>query len=408
VGFALPVFVAMLWQKQLISQFLGMVISVTDYMPVLEFGFSLTLGFIIYHVLKRNKIVSEIKQSNGHLHVLETIMLTAVSVHLANYLYSGIQKIIISDPWWLWGAENPTYNLTLAALAVGAAPVSLFGHESIKTLLDTQVRFNMPLNYLLLFLQLSAVIAITRIRWAAFVTLMYDVTHIIIFIATGIFFYKWIWLNLLITVSLSTMKHKKISREIILLLICVMIFSPFVYFVAFLGWFDTPSFNDEFIEAVSDNGDVYRVPSNYFLSGSITFAQQRVLRNKPGHFPTNTYGSWQNKMNKTELSKIKSCQLPNVEVSAFGSVPQRQHVSSLLRYHHKYILSHIDGNGIINYDIYPHHIFSMPWSYRKFHDLDKKTITSYRYVVESKCLSYKDGVRSSKKLLRGEFDVPLK
>jgi len=82
-------------------------------------------------------------------------------------------------------------------------------------------------------------------------------------------------------------------------------------------------------------------------------------------------------------------------------------VAHLLRNHHSYILKNLRDDGTINYDLYPHHIFSMPWNYSEFRNLDKRRITSYRYVVESKCMAYKNGQRTAEVLLHGEFDVPI-
>lgn len=408
LSWAFPLLIAVLWQKAAMSNVLEITISVTDYMPVLEFGMMLTLGaFVYFTLLKRSPVWRSETPGNG-LHVMDVVMLTAVAAHFSNYLYSGLQKIFISDPWWQWAADNPTYYLTLAAWEAGALPLTIFNEAVIGTILQYQIGLNVPLNVSILMLQLAAIVAITRISWAAVTTLLYDVTHVVIFLVSGIFFYKWILLNLLITVALAILPQQRIANDVKLWLIGVIIFAPLIFFVAFLGWFDTPSFNDEYLEAVTDNGASYRVPTNYLLSGSITYAQQRLIRNKPGHFSTDAFGSFQGKaLTPQSLDKANTCLLGDSTGSAIAGAPDRAKVNRLVRQHHRYVLANLDEHGIINYDLFPHHIFSMPWQFTAFHNLDKRRITSYRYVAESKCLKFDNGKAAAVTLLRGEFDVPL-
>jgi hypothetical protein len=53
-------------------------------------------------------------------------------------------------------------------------------------------------------------------------------------------------------------------------------------------------------------------------------------------------------------------------------------------------MSHLDSDGRINYDLYPHHHFTNPWYYQDFKALDKRTIVVCKYVLESACLDYDD------------------
>ncbi len=408
VAFALPLLTAMLYQKKLISSLLGIPISVTDYMPVLEFGFMLTTGSIILYLGQKCFNLWQKKHNDNALHPLDIVMLTAIAAHFSNYFYSGVQKISISHSLWEWATQNDTYNLTLASLENGSSPITYLNDSAISSILDILVSYNTFLNSSILLLQLISIVVISKIRWAAITTLLYDVTHLVIFIVSGIFFYKWIILNLLITISLTRLSAFLLPKEIKAWLIGVVIFSPLIFFVAFLGWYDTPSFNDEYIEAVAFDGKSYRVPSNYFLSASITFGQQRIIRNKPGHFPTDAYGSLvATNLTPKNYKNVKRCLLDGEPSPRGGLHLKVNDISHLIRNHHKYILSHLNKDGVIDYDLYPHHIFSMPWNYTDFYDLDKRTIKNYRYVVESKCLSYSNGTRESTTILRSDFDIPI-
>jgi len=277
-AFALPLVLAVRWQKTLVSEVLSIGITPTDYMPLIEMGILLVLGSLIYFILsEKYALLGTQKENTSDPKPLVLLMLTAVTIHLSNYFWSGMQKILIGEYWNQWLFENPTYYLTLAAMEVGALPLTILGENITNTLINYQIVLNVPLNILIFVLQLGSIVALIKIRWAMLVTAMYDVTHIVIFLVSGIFFYKWIWLNILIVFALNKIKNIELDISSIFWLIIVIILAPVIFYVAFLGWFDTPSFNDEYVLAITEDGNQYRAPSNYFLAGSVTAAQQRLI-----------------------------------------------------------------------------------------------------------------------------------
>jgi hypothetical protein len=404
----LPAFVAIRFVKLASSNATGLPITTTDYTPVIEFGCLLTLGACIVFVGRRFYGLWQNEPETDRLEPIEAVYLTAVAVHFANYFYSALQKIVIGDPWWQWITQNPTQYLTLAAWERGNLPLTALGDTVTGALYQALAFGVVPLNLAVLALQLAAIVALARIRWIIVLTALYDVTHLVIALVSGIFFYKWIWLNLLIVVSLTLIASKPIPRQIQAWLVAVLLLAPNLFFVARLGWFDTPSFNDEFIEAVTADGKTYRVPDNYFLSFSVTHAQQRLLAEKPGHFITGAYGTlYQNQLPRLSFEEAQDCHLDTTAATSLGQAVTKAGLDDYILGYSQYIASRLDAAGRLNYDLYPHHIFSMPWEHSQFHDLDKRQIVGYRYVVESKCLQFDHGRPHAKVLARGEHYVPL-
>lgn len=404
----LTALVALRWQKYVVEDLAGMTISFTDYGPVLEFGITLTLGAMVWYYGRQWVGAWRVRDDNQRLTVLEAVFLTAVAVHFSNYFYSGLQKIIISDPWWQWVTDNPTYYLMLSAWETGQLPLTYFSPEITGRLYELFVKYIVPLNVLTLALQLGAIIAILRIRWAAVMTAMYDVTHVIIFITSGIFFYKWIWLNLLIVYALALISHKRIDNLLKVWLITIMLVAPGSFFVARLGWFDSPSFNDEYVVAFTADGDGYRVPTNYFFSPSITHAQQRLVKEKPGFFLTGAYGSiYEKVLPYLSFEDAQNCVLNESSSKGISEAAAQRNLSKYLRNHHMFVLQHVNDEGRVLYDAYPHHIFSMYWDFEDFYKLDKRSIVRYEYVVEANCLTYRDGRPHHLTLKRESYNVPV-
>lgn len=410
ISWTIPLLVAAKYQKISLSSNLGLPISMTDYSPVLEFGLFLALGCIVLMAGKAwLGLWSDQKEDKDRLTPLDAVLMTAIAVHFSNYFYSGIQKILIGNSLTSWVFENPTYYLSLAAGQAGALPVSLFGHDTTLWMIDSLRMFVMPLNMLTFLTQLLAIFAITRIRVAIALTAFFDLMHLAIFLLSGIFFYKWIFLNLMIVVALTKIKEKKIDLKIRLWLISVVVCAPVVFFVAFLGWYDTPSFNDEYVEAVTETGETYRVPSNYWLSGSVTYAQERIMRVKPGFFETGSYGALGGRpVAKEALHDAQNCVLKASDANQTLLNRKYQDIDKIIMRHHRYILTRVNKEGRLPYDLYPHHIFSMPWSFLDFYRLDKTKIVAYRYVIEAKCLSARDKTMNVEIKARGEHYVPVR
>lgn len=386
VSWGIPLLFLVKWQKLVLSEIISLPISVTDYSPVLELGIFLSAGYLSFFALKKIlELNPSCPDNKGALSPLDGVVLTAVAVHFSNYFYSGVQKIIVAESLTGWVFDNPTYFLSYAATTIGALPITYLGDEFANTVISWMKAFVVPINALTFLSQLFAVFAITRIRLAILLTAFFDIMHVGIFLVSGIFFYKWIVLNLLIVFSLSRIKEKIIPREFLLWLVGVVIFAPFLFFVAFLGWYDTPSFNDQYIEAVTEDDGTYRVPSNYFLSGSILYAQQRLLSPRQGWFETITYAAVDGSgaSEGGVLDRVMNCHLPEDHVLQEKNFIE---FDSWIKRHHSCVLKNVNMNGRILYDLYPHHIFSMPWSYSDFYGLDKRKIIGYRYIQEAVCL----------------------
>ena len=402
---AIPLLLAAKWQKFSMYEALSFPISVTDYSPVLEFGLLITIGFLFQRTVAKTFKWNHRELQSASISPVDAVLLTAVAVHFSNYFYSGIRKIEIGESLFKWILENPTYYLSLAAEQSGSLPITLLGSKMTEHIIEWSQILVVPINAITLVVQLMAIFAITRIRWTIVVTALYDVTHIVIFFLSGIFFYKWIILNLLIVGSLSVIRDKEYPKEIKFWLLSILLAAPLLFFVAFLGWYDTPSFNDRYLEAITRDGKSHRVPSNYMLGGSVFHAQQRFGNVGQEYFSTGTLGALHGH-NAEDLSRAMRCE-PTKKEHAFLTKEGENQIAQYLQKHERYVLKNLDAQGRIFYDLYPHHIFSMPWSYKEFYALDKRDIVGYRYRIDAKCLKLEDGHTKSILMNRNEYYVPI-
>ena len=416
--------VMVLYIKGACEHVFGYVISVTDYKPLIEMYCILVLSAILWLKSSRLKVSSTyiifkqsakdaLQEDNKSLTILEMVTLLGVSAHLANYFYSGLKKILIAENPVHWAWENTTYNLLPNAQALGQLPIG-FSEEFSTLVYDALIPMNVFNNYLIHIIQLFAIIAICRIRWALWTTLFYDLTHVVIFIVSGIFFYKWIILNISIVMALETIRNKTVRPLFALFLMSFIIISPAMFFVAKLGWWDTPALNVESIYAITKDGRFVEVPTNFWGSFSVTIAQQRLVWDKEqGYLPTGTYGII---FGIDNVRRAKACDFdkellnakPDAIEKTFAEERGEKIVAFIQRYHEWAKEMSGDKNNW-SYNLYPHHIFSFPWTFADFRALDIDDIVAYRYSIKSYCdLKFKEGRLEKTFIKEGYYDIPIR
>ena len=409
-SFGLILLTYVLWFKGTLGHFIGTTLSVTDYMPLIEVATFLVIARMVQAVFeKRGWMDSVPPADDSTLATGEKIFLLAIAVHMANYFYSAHKKIVIGDHALSWVFENQTQALVSNADAYGQFPFSFspfltaFSHDALGAIV--------VLSNLLLFAgQLFSLFALFRIRWGVWTTLFYDLTHVVIFVASGIFFYKWIILNLSIVMALETMKRRIVTPGLQLLLMAMILASPLCFFVAHLGWWDTPQTNIEYFSAVTKDGRAVRIPSNYFGAFSIVLGQQRMIFDKSNGFvPTSTYGMTRD---QRLMEQGLTCSIPlkavhNHDVIAETFANPDNKITPFIQNYHRWVLSHAGADGHWLFDAYPHHIFSFPWGYDEFYALNLNDIVAYRYTVEAACVDVQDGKVAVTVQKEGHHDIPV-
>ena len=268
----------------------------TDYLPVVELGIFMTFGVIVVHLLSWLAKRGALFRSSGFAGVADArsssvaLLLMAVAIHFGNYFWSAMAKILLDGGPLDWMLENKTHLLTATAYATGNLPL---GHsrelsDSVFAMLS---QVYVPLNIATLVAQLVSVVAIIRIRSAIAITAFYDVTHVVIFVVTGIFFWKWILLNTVLVFALSRVREAEVRPILRVIGPLFVAGGTVVFFAARLGWYETPALNDHHFEAETETGTRYRVPTNYFLAASVTVAQQRLGSPTTAVFPSARMGN---------------------------------------------------------------------------------------------------------------------
>lgn len=402
--------IAVMWTKILTRKDFGLSITSTDYMVVVELGVLLCLFLIpaslfqIFATLWRSRRDQLCNFSHSYLNAA---ILVGAAVHLSNYFYSGYQKLVLENAGLLtWVLENPTYILTAASIDFDY--LTIFEIPGMPDWILAAIKWiTIPLNAIVLASQLLVVVALFSRRFIIGITIFFDVIHLAIFGLTAIFFWKWIMLNLGIVHAFSMLRRENWQPPLWLSIaaLCVLLGAPWVFQVARLGWFDSGGVNYAHWQAQTKDGARVEVPTNFFLDASVTFAQQRPGRPFTGFFPTHDWGTTMDARIMHRFSE--ACEPEHLPKPAMDPT-QLEVLASFIRRHHTRVVSRAGGKGNIAYDWYPHHIWSSPFAYETFQNLDLSQITSYILIVEANCLKVDyTGAIEKRTLAREEINFPL-
>ena len=132
----LPILVYTGLAKTYATHFYDVPISFTDYRPVLGPLLLLMVGILCYGFARYVYLRLKLLYSNtalktyfetpkqSYYHPLNLLLYIALSIYLASYYFSGVQKIILDNAGLYWSNQNTTYTLVLAAQLYKLFPVT--------------------------------------------------------------------------------------------------------------------------------------------------------------------------------------------------------------------------------------------------------------------------------------------
>jgi hypothetical protein len=417
---ALPVVATLFWQHAWITYLvMGIRQSHTDYFPVFDTLLFVLSGIMLWQFIGASRrftilprlsrlrqfVLSEAGQQPKSLHLLELVLIVMIGIHLGNYFHSGIAKLELSGGPFVWVLENPTYQLAHAALELGTFPFASWPNFTGSLLEFSEGAGLYLINWLTLGFQLLCLFAVLRRRWLLIMLLAFDVQHIGIFLLTGVMFWKWIAINTACVLALRYLPLEKFDRPTVLLSAAGLVLALPIFFVARLGWYDTNALNQMYAVAELQDGRQVRLPSNYFGPFSVNMAQGDFAFTLPDMLVTGTMGTTMS-VKDMRLGKENCTQMEHgAELNPRFGPTQLEQFST---YYHGVALALADKtSGRLDYDYYPHHIWSVPWLYKEAQQMDVRQIVAYRWQFVTVCADWTGGQRQSQELSRRELVVPV-
>ena len=409
--FLMPLFVYYIAFRLLIGPAAEIWVTDTDYLSMLDAGVFAVFGGVIAVVvtsdwtLKRlpslQALMADMPADVLRLKATNLVWAVIVGAHLGNYFCSGVAKLMAGGPSpWTWLLQNPTQTAIVIGTERGDNPLAMFP-SLLQFSWDTISTFGLAFNFFVLFAQLLAPLAILRVRWLLFFTLLFDIFHIGVYMTLGALFHFWIAVNLIIYTSAWRLKENEITSMMKLVCVLTVLFGHTVFYTNWLGWLDGAKLASPQFYAMTKDGREVWVPQVYYGIYSYTIAQAATYVPE-GHFNFRIGG---NNLNLNDWHDATSCGPRVAETQTTGAT--LKDMENLVRDTHSFMVRHPYIKNDNLYYLYPHHMQPNPWMFREFNRLNIEDIVGYKYVVELVCLTLRDGqlVRDVRKRDEYRFDV---
>lgn len=348
-------------------------------------------------------LASALSSSQRLVPVYLVVMCITLGVHLGNYFLSGYGKIALNGGIFSWVLYNKTQYLMLGGYNLGVAPLSfsgpLFGFA--YTILD---QFPVLFNAMVLFAQFFCFLAFWHKRLMMAWIVFFDLMHLAIFLLTGALFFHWIVLNSILLVSVARMPRDFAPKPALVAGVVATIVGHFFFHTVMLAWYDTRQVRDARFIAVFADGSETAVPSSFFREASYTFFN-RAFRLGPVASPEETDAtppalaavewqaptiSWGQSDDIAVMRLGEVCGLPLGAPDAEVDFDVRA-VEAFIRARHSWAVDRLARGRSLDYHLFPHDHFSMPWFYRDFESADLQEIVAYYYQVETVCVGWAEG-----------------
>lgn len=323
--------------------------------------------------------------------------------HFGNYFYSALAKLMLDGGPLSWIFGNRLYDGIPGAVERGTFPfaaspaLTQFVYDALKAA-------NLPLHLFSFAAQFAAIVAIFRRRWVMILTAVYDLFHLVVFLAFGLLFWKWIALNTIFLVTLARIPDAAWTRGVQIAGAATVLFGAIFFKTATLAWYDTPGYMSVFFEAETKDGERYRVPSSFFGTSSYQVSQARLYAPPDeGHF---NFSIWGSVLHAADRDAGRACKVPEREgppPEQYGPVPA---LSRFVWAWHDRALRRAGDDGRFNDRLYLHHHMPSLFLARPFDGADQRDIAAYYYVAESVCVSLEKGVLKRDVLKRTEIPLP--
>ena len=247
-------------------------------------------------------------------HFLFPVTLSLIASH---YFIPGVAKLKLG---WLF--ENKVQHLLMSGYSNGW--LHCLGEDRLVALAKFLEEGGLLLAAATLLIEVGAIAILFGKRLSVLLLSSFVVLHLAIFAASGIFFWKWILLDLTCLVLLLRLDNHSLgiiySRQSIFLSLALILFSGFIFHPPRLAWYDT-RLNDLFEwDAVGVSGTVYLVDESQMAPFDLIFAQGRFWYLTRDKMLVGTYGSTASLALATALGQIQSASEIELLESDLGAV----------------------------------------------------------------------------------------
>lgn len=251
------------------------------------FKYSHTDKIILIDILRTFFAFYIVKQFFSQLN-WQLLFVIILGIIGAWYVSAGIGKFKID-----WYQNNNLYYIFAAAFEFGW--LQHWKHALVVYLGDFLYKYHFPLAYCTLVVEVFIPLVILFHRRLFFIgVLSYIFFHLLVFLTTGIFFWKWIFIEVLLLISInkgSFLDLFNIKKGFWLIYLSLLLFIiPKFYSINQLAWLDCGYLSNFYFYLKNDKEKV-KLDASFFTPYDFPFAQNRFYYLIDQSVISMTYGS---------------------------------------------------------------------------------------------------------------------
>ncbi len=211
----------------------------------------------------------------------------------SEYFFAGMSKLAVGNRIVGWMLDNQVHNLFVSSYINGW--LTFIDRPTLLQIAGVMGIFDIPLQIFTLIFELGGILLVLGRRVSIVMLGGAVLLHLGIFLSSGIFFWKWVLLDLSLITLFWKYKHEVDSY---LFTRKNAVLSLFVILAAFAflpqtnaGWFDTRVNNFYEFEAVGANGTVRPLARGFWAPYDIPFAQVNFFYLNDDEVIVRTYGT---------------------------------------------------------------------------------------------------------------------
>jgi hypothetical protein len=302
----------------------------------------------------------------------------------ANYFIPAYEKMSIGPSPLSWMFEN---ELAMHAMFVREKGwLETFDSNFIENIDRYISIIAVPLQVTTIILEVLGLVLLWNRRLTFFLLLCFSCFHLSVFIESGIFFWKWIWFNCLLSFLIYRYKEffneKLFNKRNLVYGIFIVFFSKVIFTPVTLGWWDMRYKSCFRIKATDEAGIEYNFSGNktYPYEQVMTFTRFYPLVGESIHHVMPRYSDYK------QLVDMKNLNIHNVQSfierdkSCVYSDKYKEKIDLILRSFINYRNQNLEKNTLFTYLKAPEHIWTGKYLKNEF-PKDKK-IASIKIYLE--------------------------
>lgn len=194
---------------------------------------------------------------------VQTLWILVFSIIASNYFIPAIYKMKLGESWYQWVLDNEIWvHLRGSFCSTWLSFLSDAQRESLFLMVKNN---NFIALLFTLLLEFSTIFILLKRRFTVLLLSLLCLFHVVVFIISGVFFWKWLLINVvLITLLIAYKKafEQIFTKQNLILSVAIIGAAEWFFYPVQLAWWDFRLYETMSYEVIDENDKTYTLSTN--------------------------------------------------------------------------------------------------------------------------------------------------